>query len=70
MAKNWLLLVLFGIFTAISIAGFLRLSTDPLTLVNGIGVGVGLTGMTRSALALLWPGKYRFVYEMEESENT
>lgn len=67
MNKDQALLVLFGIFTAINFGGFLSSSGDPFTLLSGIGIGVGLTGMTRSALALLWPGKYRFLYEVEES---
>lgn len=69
MKKHLIQLVLFGILVATEFVWFLSSSGEPLTFVMGVTMGVGLVGVTQSALKLLRPGKYLFIYEANESGN-
>jgi hypothetical protein len=69
MNKDLVLLILFGgIVTTQSV--WLLLSSVELTpFVMGVNLGVGLIGVSLSALKLLRPDKYRFSYELDEYQE-
>lgn len=70
MKKDLKLLALFGVYVAIFSAWFLSSSGELRTFVMGANLGVGLVGTALSALKLLRPDKYRFVYESDAYETT
>jgi len=69
MNKHLIQLVLFGLLVVTEFAWFLSSSGESMTFVMGITMGVGLVGVTQSALKLYRPGKYLFVYEANDAEN-
>lgn len=62
-------LAAFGGIVAIHLVWFLSSSGEPITLVMGVNLGVGLVGSVLSALKLFRPEKYRFNYEVNASEK-
>lgn len=63
-------LVVFGAYLVVSSAMFVSSGGSELTLAVGVNVGVGLTGPALSALEVIRPGRYRFLYGGAAGEDS